>query len=104
EMTPTLLAGADRDLATILNRRLEKTLHKILLNARVVEMKDAKNGVKVKIDGEGLADDDREQTFDRVLVSIGRKPNSAIDGLDKTRVKIRERGFISVDASMRTDE
>jgi len=103
-MTPTLLAGADRDLATILGRRLEKTLHKILLNARVVEMKDAKNGVKVKIEGEGLADADKEQTFDRVLVSIGRKPNSAIDGLDRTRVKIRERGFISVDASMRTDE
>jgi dihydrolipoamide dehydrogenase len=104
EMTPTLLAGADRDLAAILGRRLEKTLHKVLLNARVVEMKDVKSGVKVKIDGEGLADADREQTFDRVLVSIGRKPNSAIDGLDKTRVKIRERGFISVDASMRTDE
>jgi dihydrolipoamide dehydrogenase len=104
EMTPTLLAGADRDLATILGRRLEKTLHKILLNARVVEMKDAKNGVKVKIEGEGLADADKEQTFDRVLVSIGRKPNSAIDGLDRTRVKIRERGFISVDASLRTDE
>ncbi len=104
EMTPTLLAGADRDLATILARRLEKTLHKILLNARVVEMKDTKTGVKVKIDGEGLADADREQTFDRVLVSIGRKPNSAIDGLDKTKVKIRERGFITVDSSMRTDE
>jgi dihydrolipoamide dehydrogenase len=104
EMTPTLLAGADRDLATILGRRLEKTLHKVLLNARVGEMKDVKGGVKVKIDGEGLADADREQTFDRVLVSIGRKPNSAIEGLDRTRVKLRERGFISVDASMRTDE
>jgi dihydrolipoamide dehydrogenase len=104
EMTPTLLAGADRDLATILGRRLEKTLHKVLLNARVVEMKDVKGGVKVKIDGEGLADADREQTFDRVLVSIGRKPNSAIEGLDRTRVKVRERGFISVDPSMRTDE
>ncbi|ODS56222.1 MAG: dihydrolipoyl dehydrogenase [Acidobacteria bacterium SCN 69-37] len=104
EMTPTLLAGADRDLATILARRLEKTLHKVILNARVAEMKDGKNGVKVKIEGEGLADADREQTFDRVLVSVGRKPNSAIDGLDKTRVKLRERGFISVDASLRTDE
>jgi dihydrolipoamide dehydrogenase len=39
-----------------------------------------------------------------VLVSVGRKPNSAIEGLDKTRVKIRDRGFIAVDASMRTDE
>jgi dihydrolipoamide dehydrogenase len=104
EMTPTLLAGADRDLATILSRRLEKTLHKVILNARVAEMKEVKNGVKVKIEGEGLGDADKEQTFDRVLVSIGRKPNSAIEGLDKTGVKLRERGFINVDASMRTDE
>jgi dihydrolipoamide dehydrogenase len=104
EMTPTLLAGADRDLATILARRLDKTLHKVVLNARVTEMKDESSGVKVRIEGEGLADADREQTFDRVLVSIGRKPNSAIDGLDRTRVKLRERGFISVDASLRTDE
>jgi dihydrolipoamide dehydrogenase len=104
EMTPTLLAGADRDLATILGRRLEKTLHKVILNARVAEMKEVKNGVKVKIEGEGLGDADKEQTFDRVLVSIGRKPNSAIEGLDKTGVKLRERGFINVDASMRTDE
>lgn len=104
EMTPALLAGADRDLVTILGRRLEKTLHKVLLNAKVAEMKDSKNGVKVRIEGEELSDADREQTFDRVLVSIGRKPNSAIDGLDKTGVKVGERGFISVDASMRTDE
>lgn len=104
EMTPGLLAGADRDLAAILVRRLEKTFHKTLLNTRVVEMKDGKAGVKVKMDGEGLADADREQTFDRVLVSIGRKPNSAIPGLDKTRVKTRERGFIEVDASLRTAE
>lgn len=104
EMTPGLLAGADRDLAAVLTRQLEKTLHKIIVNGRVVEMKDGKNGVKVKIEGEGLADADREQTFDRVLVSVGRKPNSAIEGLDKTRVKLRERGFITVDASLRTDE
>ena len=104
EMTSGLLAGADRDLAAILVRRLEKTLHKTLLNTRVVEMKDGKNGVKVKMEGEGLADADREQTFDRVLVSIGRKPNSAIDGLDKTRVKVGDRGFIEVDGSLRTAE
>jgi dihydrolipoamide dehydrogenase len=104
EMTPTLLAGADRDLAAVLQKRLEKTLHRILLNAKVAEMKEVKNGIKVRIEGEGLEDADKEQTFDRVLVSIGRKPNSAIDGLEKTRVKLRERGFIEVDAAMRTAE
>ena len=105
EMTPGLLPGADRDLVTYLARRMEQTLHKVLTNARVVEMHNAKGkggGVDVRIDGEGLADADKTQTFDRVLVSVGRKPNSQIDGLDKAGVKVGERGFIQVDASMRT--
>ena len=106
EMTPGLLPGADRDLVTYLARRMEQTLHKILTNARVVEMKEIKQGkgaaVQVRIEGEGLADADKTQTFDRVLVSVGRKPNSRIDGLDKTGVKVGQRGFIEVDAAMRT--
>jgi dihydrolipoamide dehydrogenase len=104
EMTPGLLPGADRDLVAFLHRRLEKTLHRILVNTRVVEMKDGKTGVKVRMEGEGLADADKEQVFDRVLVSVGRKPNSAVPGLDKTRVQIGERGFITVDAARRTAE
>ncbi len=104
EMTGGLLPGADRDLVNILAKRLETSLHKILLNARVVEMKDGKSGVAVKMEGDGLAEGDRTQTFDRVLVSVGRKPNSAVPGLDKTKVKIGNRGFIEVDASMRTAE
>jgi dihydrolipoamide dehydrogenase len=104
EMTGGLLPGADRDLVNILQKRLEQTLHKVLLNARVAEMKETKTGIKVRIDGDGVAAGDKEQTFDRVLVSVGRKPNSAVPGLDKTGVKVIERGFIKVDASMRTDE
>jgi dihydrolipoamide dehydrogenase len=106
EMTPGLLPGADRDLVTYLARRLEGTLHKVLTSARVVEMKEVRQGrsagVQVRIEGEGLADADRTQTFDRVLVSVGRKPNSQIDGLDKIGVKVGDRGFIQVDAAMRT--
>ncbi len=112
EMTPGLLPGADRDLVTFLSRRMEQTVHKVLLNARVVEMKEAKGGVKVRIEanpdaGAGqsaLADKDKEQTFDRVLVSVGRKPNSAIPGLDRTRVTVGDRGFITVDGARRTGE
>ena len=104
EMTLGILPGADRDLANVLAKRLDQTLHKVLLNARVVEMKDAKNVVRVKIEGPSLTDADKEQTFDRVLVSVGRRPNSAVPGLDKTRVKVNARGFIEVDAAMRTAE
>ncbi len=104
EMTPGLLPGADRDLVNVLARRLDQTLHKVLTSARVVEMKEGKKGITVRIDGAALADDEREQTFDRVLVSVGRKPNSAIAGLDQTGVQIGPRGFIAVDASLRTAE
>ena len=102
EMTDGLLPGADRDLVTFLARRLETTLHKTLLQTRVRGLEDAKNGVKVLMEGENLADADKAQVFDRVLVSIGRRPNSAVPGLDKTGVKVSDRGFIQVDASMRT--
>jgi dihydrolipoamide dehydrogenase len=104
EMTAGLLPGADRDLVAVLQKKLERRLHKILLNARVVEMKDVKTGVKVRIEGDGLSDADKDQTFDRVLVSVGRKPNSAVPGLEKTKVKINPKGFIAVDATMRTEE
>jgi dihydrolipoyl dehydrogenase len=53
------------------------------------------------LDGEGGT---KERTFDRVLVSIGRRPNSAIAGLDRTRAQVDKRGFIAVDPSRRTDE
>jgi dihydrolipoamide dehydrogenase len=104
EMTPGLLPGADRDLVGVLARQMEKSLHKVLLNARVVEMKDTAKAVEVRIEGEGLADADKKQTFDRVLVSVGRKPNSQVPGLDKTKVKVNQKGFIEVDLGRRTAE
>src|SRR6186713_2701117 len=103
EMTPGLLPGADRDLVTFLSRRLETTMHKIFVNTKVTEMRDTGSGVFVKMEGEGLADADKNQTFDRVLVAVGRRPNSAVPGLDKTKVKV-EKGFIKVDHTLRTDE
>jgi len=102
EMTDGLLPGADRDLVTFLARRLETVMHRILLKTRVTGMQGAKNGVKVLMEGEGLADEDKAQVYERVLVSIGRRPNSNVPGLDKTGVKVNERGFITVDAQMRT--
>ena len=104
EMTDGLLPGADRDLVTYLGRRLETTIHKILLKTKVTGMKAGQDSVAVTMEGEGLGDADKSQTFDRVLVSIGRRPNSKVPGLDKTGVKVNDRGFIVVDAAMRTSE
>jgi dihydrolipoamide dehydrogenase len=76
----------------------------VLLKTKVVSTKEAKNGIAVTFEGElpeGVA---KEQTFDRVLVSVGRKPNSAVPGLEKTRVKVGQRGFIEVDEARRTAE
>ena len=101
EMTPGLLPGADRDLVAILAKRIEAMCEAVWLNTKVTGMKAAKDGIGVTFEGEGKTGD---QTFDRVLVSIGRKPNSAIPGLDKLNVDIDKRGFIVVDPSRRTGE
>jgi dihydrolipoamide dehydrogenase len=105
EMTSGLLPGADRDLVNVLARRIESMSEAVLLNSKVVAMKEVKNGIAVTFEGEGLpADAPRERTFDRVLVSVGRRPNSAVPGLDRTRVKVNARGFIEVDPARRTAE
>jgi dihydrolipoamide dehydrogenase len=104
EMTAGLLPGADRDLVTFLQRRLEQSLHKIMLNAKVTGVKEVKGGLEVTIEGAELKDDEKKQTFDRVLVSVGRRPNSAVPGLDKTKVQVTDKGFIKVDNTLRTDD
>jgi dihydrolipoyl dehydrogenase len=115
EMTDGLLPGADRDLVAVLQKRVEKVFAAIMLNTKVVKLVDDKNGIKVTFEA---GDGDRrggpsgppssgapsEQIFDRVLVAIGRRPNSKIPGLDKTAVKIDARGFIEHDGQRRTAE
>ena len=104
EMTDGLLPGADRDLVNVLARRVESMCEAVLLNTKVVSMNEAENGVSVTFDGqlpEGMAS---VRTFDRVLISVGRRPNSAIPGLDKTKVKVNGRGFIEVDNARATAE
>jgi dihydrolipoyl dehydrogenase len=99
EMTDGLLPGADRDLVNVLANRVNAMCEAVLLKTKVVSTKPANDGIAVTFEGElpeGVA---KEQTFDRVLVSVGRKPNSAVPGLDKTGVKVSARGFIEVDAA-----
>ena len=105
EMTDGLLPGADRDLVNVLARRIESMSEAVLLKTKVVAMREAKDGIAVTFEGEGLpADAPRQRTFDRVLVSVGRRPNSAVPGLDRTRVSVNARGFIEVDPARRTAE
>jgi dihydrolipoamide dehydrogenase len=101
EMTPGLLPGADRDLVDVLAKRIGQTMKAVLLNTRVMQMKAEANGIRVTFDaGAGT----RDEVFDRVLVAVGRRPNASVPGLDRTRVRLDERGFIVVDEQMRTAE
>jgi len=102
EMLPGLLPGADRDLVLPLHKRLEKMFEAILLNTTVASLKEDGNGIRATFEGATIQDKDREKVFERVLVSVGRKPNSEIPGLDKTQVQVNPRGFIEVNKQLQT--
>src|SRR5437660_4421334 len=86
EMLPGLLPGADRDLVLPLHKRLEKLFESILLNTTVAAVKDEGNGIRATLKAQDGTT--QEKVFDRVLVSVGRKPNSEISGLDNTQAKV----------------
>jgi dihydrolipoamide dehydrogenase len=100
ELTEGLLPGADRDLVEPLAKRLKKVFENIHLKTKVVKLEEVPQGIKAVLEGEGLTD--KEPVFDRVLVSIGRRPNSRDLGLERAGVAIDEKGFIKVDGQRRT--
>ncbi|SDZ80720.1 dihydrolipoamide dehydrogenase [Desulfuromusa kysingii] len=102
EMTNGLLPGCDRDLVSVLKRRLEKKFASILLNTKVVDLKEQKGSVQVT-----LEDKQGEQTskrFKKVLIAIGRKPNTESLGLENTTIVKDKKNFIVVDGQQRTAE
>jgi dihydrolipoamide dehydrogenase len=99
EMLPTILPGADRDLVRPLAKRLEEDFEEICLETRVTAMREVKNGIELDFDGKKKPKTNR---FDRVLVSVGRRPNTENLALEKAGVQIDERGFIKVDAHFQT--
>lgn len=102
EMTDGLLPGADRDLVRPLQKRLTTTFENILLNTKVDSLEVKKGGITARLVGsDGKSTDEK---FDKVLVSIGRRPNSQNLGLEQTHVKIDEKGFVQVDQQGRTSD
>ncbi len=100
EMTAGLLPGADRDLVKILAARANKIFKSVLLETRVVEIAEKAKKLHVKFhekDGNEV-----EQSFDKVLMSVGRTPNSKNLGLENTKVKVNDKGFVEVDINRRT--
>ncbi|MBL8013242.1 MAG: dihydrolipoyl dehydrogenase [Candidatus Omnitrophica bacterium] len=102
EMMPQLLTGADRDLANILIKRIESKFSKVMTSTKVLKVEEISSGLKVTFeDGEGKQFTDE---FGKILVSIGRRPNTENIGLENTKAKVTERGFVKVNAQLKTDD
>jgi dihydrolipoamide dehydrogenase len=99
ELTPTLLPGVDRDLVKPLADRLAKVFADVHLETKVTALTDVGSHVEVTFEGLGGRKTER---FSRVLVSVGRRPNSTGLGLEKTDVEIDEKGFVIIDEQQRT--
>ncbi len=99
ELLDGLLPGADRDLVKPLAKRLEKQFAAIWLKTKVVSMADKGDSVEVAFEGDL---EEKVQRFSRVLVSVGRRPNSAGLGLENTKVEVDQKGFLVVDSQQRT--
>ena len=104
EMAPKLMAGADKDLVQVLEKRIKSKFKNIYVNTKIKNMKDVAQGIEIEFEFEGEGVKETKQTFSKVLVSIGRKPNSANLGLENTKVKINERGFVNAQNNLSTDD
>jgi dihydrolipoamide dehydrogenase len=100
ELSPGLIPGCDPDLVRPLMKRVKKRYENIWLNSKVTGIEAQKKGLKVSFEGKGVPATD---TFDRVLLAVGRSPNGKLIDAEKAGVAVDERGFISVDKQQRTN-
>ena len=106
EFMDGLITGCDRDLVRPLQKRMEKRFESIMLSTKVSKIEAKKDGIHVSFEGKGVEDGsapDGVQIYDRVLVSIGRKPNGKNIGAENAGVAVNEWGFINVDKQQRTN-
>ena len=101
EYMDRLLPGVDQDLVEPLHRKLKGMFAGIHLNTKVLSLAERDGAVDVKLEGDA---DDAPQTFDRVLVAVGRRPASQGLGLENTSVKLDDKGFVVIDEQMRTTD
>jgi dihydrolipoamide dehydrogenase len=90
----------DRDLVRPLQARIERQFHKIHLNTKVAALREDGKGIVATLEGPEITE--KEVVFGRVLVAVGRRPNSRGLGLEKAGVDVDEKGFIKVDGQRRT--
>ena len=102
EMTSGLLLGVDRDLVRVLSRRLKDRFAAVMLDTTVTALEEESEGIRAKFEGGGATE--AEQVYEKVLVAVGRRPQTDGLGLEKTRVALDGRGFVQVDPQRRTHE
>ncbi len=101
EMLDGLMQGADRDLVKVWDKMNALRFDKVMLKTKTVGAKATEAGIEVKFEGEQTPAE--PQTYDLVLVAVGRSPNGKKIGSEKAGVVVTERGFIDVDKQMRTN-
>jgi len=100
ERSAGIIPGADRDVVRPLERRIKKKYENIFTETSVTAIEPSKKGLVCKFEGKKAP---AEDTFDRVLVAIGRSPNGKLIDADKAGVAVNDYGFIEVDKQMRTN-
>ena len=103
ELLDGLMPSADRDIVRPLQKRIEKRYEKILLKTKVSKIEAVKDGLKVTFESANDKNASSSDTFDYVLMAVGRRPNGRDIKADAAGVTVNERGFIPVDAQMRTN-
>jgi len=96
EMMDGLMLGADRDLVAVWQKMNAKRFDNVMLGTKTTKVEAAKDGLKVTFEGKPA------QSYDAILVSVGRVPNGKNIGADKAGVTVDAKGFIPVDSQMRT--
>lgn len=102
EMTPGYLPGVDPDLVDVFAKHNKKLFDSVKFDTKVEQVKENKKSIKVTLNEK--KNGKQESTFEKVLVAIGRKPRTENLGLENTKVKVNDQGFITVNAQRRTDD
>lgn len=102
EMMDGLMAGADKDLVKVWQKRNPDLFENLMLKTKTVGAEAKADGIYVRFEGEGAPAE--AQRYDRVLVAVGRRPNGKALNIEAAGVNVDERGFIPVDKQMRTNQ
>jgi dihydrolipoamide dehydrogenase len=101
EFMDQLMPGADKDLANIYTKRITKKYQNVMLQTKVTAVEAKEDGLYVTFEGKQAPD--QPQRYDRILVSVGRKPNGSLLSAEAAGVNVDERGYIAVDRQCRTN-